>query len=288
MGNYLFLYDMKKTGWFIWLFLLPLFVVAQPHGLDYYINSAKANSPLVNKNKNDSKLQQLNLEQINSVLKKPMVNVEAGVLFAPIVSHDNDKTKFEWVSQGASDYAGYDQAFSDGGQYQACITAEQPLFTGSIYKSYEAKAEISKQINQNKINLTNHEIEQLVTHQYLLCLKAKKQREISRELLVKMKQQVGIMEHLVKNAIYKRTDLLLLQIEYQNFQLQNKTYETDYKNSLFDLNLLCGINDTAMVDLQDVKLSVRPDTVVHSNFLTGYRLDSMSVVSDRILFEQKY
>ena len=279
---------MKKLVWFIWFSFVPVFVVAQQHGLDYYIEQAKANSPLINKNKNERKLAGLNLEQVNSILKKPMVNLEANVLFAPIVSHDNGNTRFEWVSDGADDYVGYDQAFSDGGQYQAYVTVEQPLFTGSVYKSYADKADLTKQINQNNINLTNHEIEQLVSHQYLLCLKSKKQSEISLELLNKMKQQVDIMTNLIKNAIYKRTDLLLLQIEYQNFELQHKTFETEYRNSLYDLNLLCGVDDTALVNLPDLELSVKPDTVVQSGFLTGYSLDSLSVINNRMLFEQKY
>ena len=35
--------------------------------------------------------------------------------FAPIISHDTNTNRFEWVSAGATNYTGYDLALTDGG-----------------------------------------------------------------------------------------------------------------------------------------------------------------------------
>lgn len=279
---------MKTSLLSVFFILFSGFLIAQNRDLNYYIEQAKANSPLINKNINENKLIQLNLQQVNRILSRPVVNVEADVLFAPIISHDNNSNRFEWVSAGANEYTGYDLAISNGGQYQAFVSVTQPLFTGSIYKSFSKKADISNLINENNIALTNHEIEQLVSHQYILCLKSKNQSKISLSLINELGQQLQIMQKLVDNAIYKQTDLLLLQIEYQNYKLQYKTFQTDYKTNLLDLNLFCGINDTNIVDLQETNFELKPNNLTRSKFLTSYKLDSLNIETDQSLYEQKY
>ena len=191
--------------------LVAIWVNAQTRNLDYYIAEAQINSPLINKSKNDNKIIQLDIEQIKSMLSKPQINVEANVLFAPIISHDNGN-KFQWITEGATDYTGYDLSHSDGGQYNAGVSVIQPVLMGSRQKAYSQKANVTTQLNENNIILTQHELELLVSHQYLLCLKVKKQSAISAVLIEKLSSQVKTMKKLVENAIYKQTDLLLMQL----------------------------------------------------------------------------
>lgn len=279
---------MKKKFLVVFILIASEVLFSQEYDLNYYIEQAKDNSPLIKQNKKDAELLSLDLEQIKTILSKPEINLEARVLFAPIISHDKNSSGFEWVSEGANDYTGYDLAFSDGGQYQAVISVKQPIFTGSIYKNYADNAAISKRISKNKIDLTQHEIEQLVCHQYLLCLKSKNQKEISLELIKKLEEQIKIVEQLVQHAIYKQTDLKLLQIEIQNYILEYKTYDAGYKNNLADLNILCGIENQKDIELVSTNFEIRPDTIATSHFLNSFTLDSLSIQSDQILFEQKY
>lgn len=261
---------------------------AQQRDLNFYIEQAKKNSPMINKSKNENKIVTLDLEQINSILSKPEINVVSGIMFAPIVSHDNNSNRFEWVSNGATKYSGYDMALTDGGQYQALVSVRQPLLAGSKYQSYSNKAGISGQINDNNIALTIHELEQVVGYQYLLCAKSKKQTDISLLLLNELDDQVKILQKLVENAIYKQTDLMLLQIEVQNYMAECKMYQSEYMTNLYDLNLICGINDTTKVDLPDMNLILNPENVISSKFSTAYKLDSLSIIADQAINELKY
>jgi len=120
---------------------------------------------------------------------------------------------FELISNGADKYNGYDLASTDGGQYQALVNLKQPLFTKSQFNIYSDKNDISRKINENKIVLTIHETEQLVTYQYLICLKSKMQIENSVMLLKVLDDQLQTLQKLVESAIFKQTDYLLLQIE---------------------------------------------------------------------------
>ncbi len=279
---------MKILQLSIYLIFFVVIVNAQTRDLNYYFEQAKTSSPLINKSRNNNKIIQLDMQKVKSIISKPQVNVEANVLFSPIISHDNNSNKFQWVSDGANSYTGYDLAYSDGGQYQAYLSVKQPLFLGGIYKSYSQQAEIQTNLNKNNIILTQHELEKLVSHQYILCLQAKQQSDISKSLLNKLNEQLQTMQKLVENAIYKHSDLMLMQIESDNYKLKYEKYTNDYRTNLADLNLLCGITDTNTVNLKIVNIQLGADTINSSVFLEKYKLDSLSIIANRQLFNQKY
>ncbi len=278
----------KKYILSILLLFLDFGLSAQQRDLNFYLEQAKINSLLINKSKNENLIVSLDLQQINSILSKPEVNILSGVLIAPIISHDNPANRLEWVSKGATDYSGFDLALTEGGQYQALISVKQPLLSASKYKTYAQKAGISGQINENNIALTIHELEQVVGYQYLLCIRSKMQIDNSLFLFRELGEQLKTMKKLVENAIYKQTDYMLLQIEVQDFQSEYKMFQAEYMNNLFDLNQICGISDTSNVDLQDLNFTLRPENVASSKFLTGYRLDSLNIIADQAILELKY
>jgi outer membrane protein TolC len=271
------------------LFLsLPFVSHAQARDLDYYLEQARQNSPLVHKSTNEHEIISLDLVQVKRVLSRPEINLEGNILFAPIVSHDGNKPRFEWVSGDATNYYGYDLALTDGGQYQAGIAIMQPLLTGSAFRSYSDKAGISQEINQNNLDLTIHELEQLVGYQYILCMKAKAQAKNSLWLLDQMEDQLSVMKKLVDNSIYKQTDRMLLQIERTNYDDAYRTSQADYRSSLYDLNLICGIRDTTLVDIGEVPFRLNTDPLVQSRFIHAFILDSLNLLADQLLYEQKY
>lgn len=270
------------------ILLLSVNSGAQKPDLNYFLEKAKANSPLINRSKNESLLADIDLKQIQSILSKPEINIESAILFAPIISHDNNKTRFQFVSDGATEYTGYDLAVTEGGQYQAVVSVKQPLFTGSKYQTYSEMTDISRRINENNINLTIHETEQIVTYQYLLCLKSKMEVENSFSVMKELEGQIPVMKKLVESGISRQTDLMLLQIEYKNYDLENRALQSEYRNNLFDLNLLCGINDTSLTDIQETEIPLKQNKNPDSQFLTSYKLDSMNILSSLAIDELKY
>ncbi len=268
--------------------ILSFIVGAQTYNLNYYFEQAKKNSPLINKINNDNKLIQLNLLNVKNILFKPFISIDANILLAPIISHDHDN-QFQIISDGTStNYTGYDLSYSDGGQYQAFVSIRQPLFIRGTYKAYSQKAKVANQLNKNNISLTQHELEHLVSHQYIICLKSKEQSEINKSLINELNNQLILMRKLVDNAIYKQSDLMLMQIETDNYRIKYQNYITKYRNNLSDLNLLCGINDTNLVEIKNVNFEISPDTVEDSQFIKKYVLDSIDIQSNLLLSDQKY
>lgn len=257
------------------------------NNLEYYISAAKQNSPLINDSKNQSQANKFDVERLKAFYSKPQVGITANYLFSPIISTDNNKTSFQPNAEGATNYYGYDLAYSNGGQYQAMLNVTQPLFNGQRYKTASEQLNVTSQINENNAKLSEHDIEKIVTDQYILCLQDNKQITYAEAMVKLLTDQKDILKKLVENSIYKQSDLTLLNIEHQNFLAQLTTFKANYRRDLMDLNILCGINDTALVQLQtsDIKLN---SSVENSFFLEKYRLDSLNLIAQQKAFELKY
>ncbi|MFB6342286.1 TolC family protein [Saccharicrinis sp. FJH62] len=270
------------------LLLSATYTNSQTRNLSYYLEKAKENSPLIHETRNMNKLLDLNMDQIQAVLSKPKVTADINVLFAPIINHNGVSDKFQWVSSGANNYSGYDLAGTDGGQYQAVVTVKQPLFNKSKLDAYQNDNTVSHQINENKIALSVHEVQQIVGYQYLLCIRSQKEKRIQLALIRDLKDQKNTLQKLVDNGVYKQTDLMLLDIELKNYAIEYTNQISAYQQNLYDLNLLCGINDTTLVSLTDTVYHLQPDIEAQSAFLTSYRLDSMKLLTEQDLYDLKY
>ncbi|MCF6333598.1 MAG: TolC family protein [Draconibacterium sp.] len=273
----------------VWLlFLSPVNVFGQQHDPNFYIEKARVNSPFIHKNQNEKRIIKLDLEQLKSIYSKPEVTVDAGVLFAPIISHDNNRNQLELVANNGVNYTGYDMALTDGGQYQAFLSVKQGLFNSPKLQTYSEKAGVQDRISDNNIELTEHELENVVNHQYILCLKSEKQAENSLALIKEVDDELKVLQKLVESAIYNNADLMLLQITRQNYFQEHELYLAEYKNNLYNLNLLCGIDDNSDIKIKDIEFKQKPIIGAKSLFLTSFFLDSLSIASNQKIRELKY
>ncbi len=255
--------------------------------LNYYINAAKQNSPLINDNQNQAKVNQLEAERLKAFYTKPQVGITANYMFSPIINLDKNQTKFEGNSSGADKYLGYDFAAANGGQYQALLNVTQPVFNNQKLKTATDQVNVITQINQNNVKLSGHDIEKIVTDQYILCLQGSKQADYANSMMKILSEQKDIIKKLVEASIYKQSDLSLLNIEYQNFLFQQTTFNANYRRDLMDLKILCGIKDTSFVALKDLDLKINSNSE-NSFFNEKYRLDSLNLISAKNIFELKY
>jgi hypothetical protein len=100
-------------------------------------------------------------------------------------------------------------------------------------------------------------------------------------------EQQQIQKKLTENGLGKQSDLSLLTIELQTQQNARITFFTTYKRDLLDLNVLCGIADTSLVMLPDISLRLSTDTT-SSRYLFKYRLDSLNLIAQQKVFENRY
>ena len=255
--------------------------------LDFYIEQAKSNSPLIQDNKNQSEAARLEAERLKAFYTKSQISLTGSYLFAPIISRDNGKSELVLNSPGADKYSGYDIAASNAGVYQAMINLNQPMFNGVRYQASSEQVLIGAQINQNTIQLTFHDLEKFITDQYILCLQDYGQTEYLINLLRIINEQKVMVSKLVENGIAKQSDLSLLTIEQKTQQTALNTFQATYRRDLMDLRVLCGISDTTYQVLNSINLQPQNDVAV-SRFTERYRLDSLNLAAAQKIFELKY
>jgi len=268
-------------------FYFQTLLLAQKNDIRFYIEQAQKNSPLIFEKNIQNAALDVEVNRLKAFYTKPRIALNAGILFAPIISTDNNSTKFEFVSSGADDYFGYDLSISDGGQYQAVVSVEQPLFGGNRLNIASQSIKVSRQLNETDINLTAHDIERIVGYQYLRCLRSQKRTNAFTKLTGLVENELKLMKQLTHSGVYKYSDFELLKIEYQNYQVQQEKSKSEFQQNLMDLNIVCGIDDTTLVKLEKLTFSLNT-TPEKSYFLKKYELDSLRLNSLQQLSEIKY
>lgn len=271
------------------LFCICLCVkVSAQNTLDYYIQTAKERSPLINDNKNQSIANKAEAERLKAMFSKPQLGISANYLFAPVYTTDAGKSSLQSNNpNNLKNYYGYDLAATNGGTYQGLLTLTQPLFNGEVSDAKANEAYARAKINDNAVLLNAHDLEKSVTDQYLLSLQDKKQINYAKDILRLLGQQTGIVKKLVESSLLKSSDLTLLRIEYENNKGLLINYQANYQRDLLDLKILSGIRDTSIVDLDSISITLKNKVVV-SDYLNKYRLDSLSLRATQKAFETKY
>ena len=269
-------------------FLLCICVVSHAQtNLDYYINAAKTNSPLIKDNQNQSEATKIEVERLKALYTKPQVGITASYLFAPVVSQDNGKTTLLLNPENPVKYIGQDVGLTNGGLYQGLIGVNQPLFMQSKFKVIADEAMISTKVNENNIRLTNYELEKIITDQYILCLQDLNQIKFLNKYIGLLNEQKDLVTKLVNGSVFKLSDVTLLNIEIQSQLIALQSSQASYKKNLMDMNTIAGITDTSYHELTATALQLSTANSI-SSFIEKYSLDSSVLIAQQKVFELRY
>jgi outer membrane protein TolC len=273
----------------IFFLIISLTVCAQKD-LDYFLQQAYANSPLLQANQIRSEANRLEAQRIVAALKKPLVGAELNYMLSPVYSTDDGNSGFKInPSKNISDYYGYDLSATNGGLYRGVFTLEQPLFNGGRIRVANEQMSIQNQILDNNNQLTKHELQRLITQQYILCLQDVEEQKAIQGIIDIISDQIKTTEKLAASGLMQQSDYKLLHIESQQHQNLLSTSIANYKVHLLSLYSLCGISDTALVDLFPLHLSLNAhENINSSGFTKQYQLDSLSLASSAKYFDMKY
>jgi len=268
-------------------FIYGSFAGSAQTDLQFYIQSAQNNSPLIKDNKNQSEATKIEVERLKALYTKPQVGITANYLFAPVVSQDNGKTTLQLNPDNTNKYFGQDVSLTNGALYQGLIGVNQPLFMQSKFKVVADEAMNSTKVNENNILLTNYELEKIITDQYILCLLDRRQIAFLEKYINLLKDQKELVTKLVNGSVFKLSDITLLNIEIQSQLIALQTVQASYKKNLMDMNTIAGITDTSYHELAvgDLQLTA----IANSNaFIEKFALDSSILVARQKVFELRY
>lgn len=279
---------MKKRKYRRIIFMLTIAFIyvnslTAQNNLQFYLNTAKQNSPTLKENTNLLRINELNKSLNESQYKLPQISLTSNYLFAPYFNNNG-----KIISANPDPNAiGYDAGITNGGLYSAQINIEKNIFNGGFTVALQNQSNIQQAQYKYGYELESRNLKKQITEQYLNAYKSLMLYNLSKDILQNIETQLQLTGELVEKGYAKSQSYLLLKIELQTQKIALKEIFQQYKNDLLQLNSLCGIKDTQTVYIDSVRLSMHEKNSTFS-FLDKYNLDSMAAANQQELFETKY
>jgi outer membrane protein TolC len=260
---------------FLSLFL-ALSVGFSQDNLDYYLKAAKENNPTIKENLALTEKAGIQQNIIKAEFQSPKVFATGDINYSPLIPNKDDPKAI-----------GYDVAVTDGGLYSGLLNILQPVFNRSTHETLSQQAKIAGESGTDKAKLTLHQLEKDVTDQYIVSYQSLNQIAFVSVLRDQLIQQKTIIEAFAARGIYKRSDILLIDIEIQDQATELSNLQAIYNRNIYTLNELCGLPGKADVQLSAPQIELIADTA-QSQFLGKFRLDSLQEVYNLQVANLKY
>ena len=262
---------MKGVTGIIFFILSVIVCSAQKNNLDYFVNQALANSPLLK----DYRGQILSFVLDSQIIRaglKPQVNGISNNSYAPIIHG--------W---------GYDEVITNGQQISGLLQVSKSFLSNKTIASQISNLQIQSQSAANNIKISEQDLIKAITDQYIVTYGEQLQIAFNNEINSLLKKEDSLLKILAQNNVYKQTDYLSFTVTLQQQLLNTSQLEIQYNFDYAGLNYLAGIVDTATAVLQDPQLnSVTFGDYTNSIFYHQFVLDSLKLSNDRLLIDLTY
>jgi outer membrane protein TolC len=211
----------------LFLFILfPVCLKAQEKNLDYFINQAKTNSPLLNDYQNQLLILSLDSSKIKAGLK-PQVSGSSNLLYAPIISG-----------------IGYDPAITNGQIVSALVSVSKEITTKARLNTLLKSLQLTGNSLSNQRAFTVLDLEKGISAQYITTWGDHQFVQLAKETLQLLEKQDTLLKKLTQGSVFKQTEYLAFKVNLEQQYLTVLQSQNQYKNDFAALNYLSGIADT--------------------------------------------
>jgi outer membrane protein TolC len=261
----------KKTFIIFSIFICPLFSIAQIKDLDYFLNNAIANSPLLNESRNNILIAGVDSALIVAA-NKYQITGNGNAYYAPIINN--------W---------GYDKVITNGQQLAALIALNKQVYNKRNLSLQFADLQIQKDSLRINSLINEQDLKKNILAQYITVYGDQLQITFNDELHSLLQKQEIILKKLTQQNVYRQVDYLSFLVTIQQQNLTRQQLEVQHKNDFSLLNYLAGIIDTATVTLEEPQLTVIRTIIADSSaFFLKYKVDSMRLINSKALIDLGY
>jgi outer membrane protein TolC len=184
---------------------------------------------------------------------------------------------------------GYDEAVSNGGNYQGVISVTQNIFNKKILNNKFQSLAIQRQTADNESKISVADLKRVITEQYLAAYADYNELTFNKSFLEFGYKENEIVRTFVSQGLCKQTDYLSLQIETQTQEILVNQLASQFEKDLRQLNQLCGINDPGLyqLTLPEIKITSSQD-INNLPLFIKYRIDSIRIENEKAAIELKY
>jgi outer membrane protein TolC len=258
------------------ILLLPFLFIAcalaaQTRNLDYYIQQSIKNSPLIKDYHLQMASNGIDSQKVKATFK-PQVGLNGQIYYAP----------------NYNGY-GYDNTVTNGGNYQAQVAATQELIIRKSKHVQLQGLDIQNQYLDNSSKITELDLTKAVTDEYIIAFKDFNLIRSVQEILDLLSNEEESLKPLVQKGLYAQTDYLNIRMTKEAQLLALRQAQMQYKNDLYSLNVLCGLEDTIFPELAKPSINLT-ERVNAANLLLlkQYRIDSLKFMNRKKTIDLNY
>jgi outer membrane protein TolC len=254
-------------------FGLILYFLSSGQGrtLEYFIQQATQNSPLLKGYQNQLLLNQLD-SQILKASTRTKVNFISNDSYAPVING--------W---------GYDEVITNGANVSALVQATKNFLNrGNLAAQYRAIT-LQNRAMLDTIRLSIKDLYRTITEQYLTAYGDLLTMDFNMEVYELLKKEDTVFKKLTQANVYKQTDYLAFFVTFQQQQLNYMQAQIQYNVDYTTLSYLAGIVDTTVDRLQEPVMADSSQFDFYSSaFYQRYVTDSFRIANERLLINYSY
>ncbi len=245
--------------------------LAQVKNLQYYIDQALANSPLLNDYRNQVYINRLDSQRIRATYR-PQVTGTSNDSYAPVING-----------------FGYDGAITNGGQVSALVGVNQSLVSNRYLRAQFETLRLQNQGIENNARVSEQDLTRTITSQYITAYGDQQQLAFAKEVNELLKKEEDLLKRLTNANVYRQTDYLTFLVTRQQQELSVKQLSLQLQNDFANLNYLGGIIDTARDSIATPEVTVKPlPEMNQSVFFRKFTIDSLTIGNSRALVAFNY
>ena len=246
-------------------------VKAQNNQLQYYIDRALQNSPLLKDIQNQVALNRYDSLLIKAAIK-PQVTGSSFNSYSPLIKG-----------------YGYDAAITNGGNFNALVGVNKQLPDKKSLATRFQDLQLQSRSLNNSAKINEQDLKRNIIAQYITAFGSLQQLNFNKEVIQLLSKEEVILKKLTQGNVYKQSDYLAFLVTLQQQVLFVKQLNIQYRNDLATLNYLSGITDTSTVmllnpGLNTSTLPVIPQTAVFRQF----EIDSLKFINNKKLVDINY
>jgi len=246
-------------------------LLAQNNTLDYYLQTAKVNSPLLKDLSNQVLLSKLDSLKLRAGLLPQVTGSSAG-LFAPVIHG-----------------FGYSGAITNVQTLNALVAVNKQLISKPYLNSQLTAITLQKDSITNLYKISQLDLKKSIIGQYVTAFGSLAQLRFSQEVVDLLAKEDTLLKKLTRANVYKQSDYLTFLVTLKQQQVQLLQARQQYRNDFATLNYLAGVVDTTIVELNEPVLerSYTPE-ITNSIFYKKYQIDSLRFLNGRKLIDFSY
>lgn len=256
----------------VFLLFVSTYCLAQNRNLDYFIQQATQNSPVLKSYQNQILITRLDSEILRASLRT-QVNFLSTNSFAPTIAG--------W---------GYDPAITNYANISAIVQANRNFITAGNMAAQIRTLDLQRRALLDTIQLSQRDLVKTITDQYITAYADQLTVEFTKDVYNIMKEEEVILKKLTQASVFKQTDYLNFYLTMQQQELTYLQAQIQYNADFLTLNYLSGIVDTTVVRIQKPDIA---DSLLQNNFFTSvfykrFTTDSLRLVNQKQLINYQY